>query len=123
MNAEVMGDEVTVILTRDCHDHSPCVLNQTGFQAVSDGALVLRQQGIPAENAPATGPQPKPHGDRMLTRRVLLTLKDPSGEIVGLCGDWGLTSKPSVVQELLTGVCRYYMEAEGERLDVRGVAG
>lgn len=57
----------------------------------------------------------------MLTRRVLLTLKDPSGEIVGLCGDWGLTSKPPAVQELLTGVCRYYVEVDGERLDVRAL--
>ena len=55
----------------------------------------------------------------MLTRRVLLTVKDPDGEIVGLCGDWGLTSKTTAVRELLTGSCRYYVVFDGQRLDVR----
>ena len=55
----------------------------------------------------------------MLTRRVFLTVKDPNGEIVGLCGDCGLTSKTTAVRELLTGVCRYYVKLDGEYLDVR----
>lgn len=57
----------------------------------------------------------------MLTRRVLLTMKDPNGEISGLCGDWGLTSKNTAVRELLTGCCRYYVLLDGRRLDVRAV--
>ena len=57
----------------------------------------------------------------MLTRRVLRTVRDPDGEIVGLCGSWGLTSKATIVQELLTGVCRYYVEFDGERLDVNAL--
>ena len=57
----------------------------------------------------------------MLTRRVLLTVRDPGGEIVGLCGGWGLTSRSTVVRELLTGACRYYVELDRERLDVRAL--
>ena len=59
----------------------------------------------------------------MLTRHVLLTAKDPGVEIVGLCGDWGLTSKNTAVRELLTGSCRYYVLLDGQRLDVRADAG
>ena len=55
----------------------------------------------------------------MLTRRVLQTVKDPNGEIVGLCGDWGRTAKNTAVRELLTGSCRYYVLLDGQRLDVR----
>ena len=58
----------------------------------------------------------------MLTRRVLLTVKDPDGDVVGLCGDWGLTSQNTAVRELLTGTCRYYVVLDGQRLDVRAVA-
>ena len=46
---------------------------------------------------------------QMLTRRVLLTVKDPDGDIVGQAGDWGGTSKNTAVRETLTGSCRYYL--------------
>lgn len=42
INAQVVGEEVTIILTTDRSDHALYILNQAGFKAVSDDALVLR---------------------------------------------------------------------------------
>ena len=63
-----------------------------------------------------------PNGEQIQSRHVLMTFKDADGDIVGLCGHWGLTSKTTVVQELLAGTCQYYVEWKGERLDVLAIA-
>lgn len=55
INAEVVGDEVTVILTTDHYDHALYVLNQAGFKAVSDDALVLRLPDEPGSLASVAG--------------------------------------------------------------------
>lgn len=70
MNAEVMGHEVTVTLTRDCYDHSPCVLNQTGFQAVGDDVLALRMRNEPGVLA-TMGGNPKNAGVSIGSVRIL----------------------------------------------------
>ena len=49
INAEVMGEDLTVILTADSYDRALYVLNKAGFRAVSDDALVLR---LPDEPGP-----------------------------------------------------------------------
>ena len=55
INAEVVGDEITVILTTDRYDHALYVLNQAGFKAVSDDALVLRLPDEPGALATVAG--------------------------------------------------------------------
>ena len=55
INAEVMGEEVTVILTTDRYDRALYVLNKTGFKAVSDDALVLRLPDEPGALAVVAG--------------------------------------------------------------------
>lgn len=70
MNAEVMGHEVTVILTTDCYDHSPCVLNQTGFQAVGDDVPALRTRNKPGVLA-TMGGNPKDAGVGIGSVRIL----------------------------------------------------
>ena len=55
INAEVVGEEVTVILTTDRYDHALYVLNQAGFKAVSDDALVLRLPDVPGALATVAG--------------------------------------------------------------------
>ena len=47
INVEVVGAEVTVILTTDRYDHAWYVLNQAGFKAVSDDAVVVRLKDEP----------------------------------------------------------------------------
>ena len=55
INAEVMGEEVTVILTADRYDRALYVLNKAGFKAISDDALVLRLPDEPGALATVAG--------------------------------------------------------------------
>jgi len=55
INAEVVGGEVTVIMTTDRYDHALYVLNQAGFKAVSDDALVLHLPDEPGALAAVAG--------------------------------------------------------------------
>ena len=55
INAEVVGGEVTVIMTTDRYDHALYVLNQAGFKAVSDDALVLHLPDEPGALATVAG--------------------------------------------------------------------
>lgn len=55
INAQVTGEEVAVILTTDRYDHAVYVLNQAGFKAVSDDALVLRLSDEPGALAEVAG--------------------------------------------------------------------
>ena len=55
INAQVMGEEVTIILTTDRYDRALYVLNQAGFKAVSDDALVLRLPDEPGALAKVAG--------------------------------------------------------------------
>ncbi len=55
INAQVVGEEVTIILTSDRYDHALYVLNQAGFKAVSDDALVLRLADEPGALANVAG--------------------------------------------------------------------
>ena len=41
INAQVVGEQGTIILTADSYDRALFVLNKAGFKAVSDDALVL----------------------------------------------------------------------------------
>lgn len=47
INAQVIGKQGTIILTTDRYDHALYVLNQAGFKAVSDDALVLHLPDAP----------------------------------------------------------------------------
>ena len=47
INAQVIGEQGTIILTTDRYDHALYVLNQAGFKAVSDDALVLHLPDTP----------------------------------------------------------------------------
>lgn len=47
INAQVIGEQGTIILTTDNYDHALYVLNQSGFKAVSDDALVLHLPDAP----------------------------------------------------------------------------
>lgn len=47
INAQVIGEQGTIILTTDRYDHALYVLNQAGFKAVSDDALVLHLPDAP----------------------------------------------------------------------------
>ena len=55
INAQVVGEEVTIILTTDSSDHALYILNQAGFKAVSDDALVLRLPDAPGALAGVAG--------------------------------------------------------------------
>ena len=55
INAQVVGEEVTVILTTDRYDRALYILNQAGFKAVSDDALVLRLPDEPGALAGVAG--------------------------------------------------------------------
>ena len=55
INAQVAGEEVTVILTTDRYDRALYILNQAGFKAVSDDALVLRLPDEPGALAGVAG--------------------------------------------------------------------
>ena len=55
INAEVSGADLTVILTTDRYDRALYVLNQAGFKAVSDDALVLRLPDEPGALATVAG--------------------------------------------------------------------
>lgn len=55
INAQVVGEEVTIILTTDRYDRALYVLNQAGFKAVSDDALVLRLPDEPGALAKVAG--------------------------------------------------------------------
>ena len=51
INAETAGGHGAVILTVDQYDHALYVLNQAGFKAVGDDALVIRLPDQPGELA------------------------------------------------------------------------
>ena len=55
INAQVTGEEVTIVLTTDRSDHALYILNQAGFKAVSDDALVLRLTDEPGALAGVAG--------------------------------------------------------------------
>ena len=55
INAQVIGEVVTVILTTDRYDRALYILNQAGFKAVSDDALVLRLPDEPGALANVAG--------------------------------------------------------------------
>ena len=55
INAQVVGEVVTVILTTDRYDRALYILNQAGFKAVSDDALVLRLPDEPGALANVAG--------------------------------------------------------------------
>lgn len=55
INAQVVGEEVTIILTTDRSDRALYILNQAGFKAVSDDALVLRLPDEPGALAGVAG--------------------------------------------------------------------
>lgn len=47
INTETAGDQGAIILTVDQYDHALYVLNQAGFKAVGDDALVVRLPDAP----------------------------------------------------------------------------
>lgn len=47
INTQSAGDRGAVILTADDTDHALSVLNQAGYKAVSDDAVVVRMQDVP----------------------------------------------------------------------------
>ena len=47
INTETAGDKGAIVLTVDDTDHALSVLNQAGYKAVSDDALVLRLRDAP----------------------------------------------------------------------------
>ena len=47
INTETAGDQGAIVLTVDDTDHALSVLNQAGYKAVSDDALVLRLRDAP----------------------------------------------------------------------------
>lgn len=51
LNTESMGERGAIILTVDRYDRALYVLNQAGFKAVGDGALVIRLPDRPGELA------------------------------------------------------------------------
>lgn len=55
INAQVVGEEVTIVLTTDRTDRALYILNQAGFKAVSDDALVLRLPDEPGALASVAG--------------------------------------------------------------------
>ncbi|MCY4554967.1 MAG: ACT domain-containing protein [Chloroflexi bacterium] len=55
INVEVFGEEVSVVLTIDQYDHALYMLNQAGFKAVSDDALVVRLADEPGTLAAMAG--------------------------------------------------------------------
>ncbi len=55
INAQVVGEGVTIILTTDRSDRALYILNQAGFKAVSDDALVLRLPDEPGALAGVAG--------------------------------------------------------------------
>jgi len=55
INAQVVGEEAAIILTADRYDRALYVLNQAGFKAVSDDALVLRLPDEPGALAKVAG--------------------------------------------------------------------
>ena len=55
INAQVVGEEAAIILTADRYDHALYVLNQAGFKAISDDALVLRLPDEPGALAKVAG--------------------------------------------------------------------
>lgn len=55
INAQVVGEEVTIVLTTDRTDRALYILNQAGFKAVSDDALVLRLPDEPGALAEVAG--------------------------------------------------------------------
>lgn len=55
INAQVVGEEVTIVLTTDRTDRALYILNQAGFKAVSDDALVLRLPDEPGALAGVAG--------------------------------------------------------------------
>ncbi|MYC33818.1 MAG: ACT domain-containing protein [Chloroflexi bacterium] len=55
INAQVVGEEVTIVLTADRTDRALYILNQAGFKAVSDDALVLRLPDEPGALAGVAG--------------------------------------------------------------------
>ena len=55
INAQVTGEEVTIVLTTDRTDRALYVLNQAGFKAVGDDALVLRLPDEPGALAGVAG--------------------------------------------------------------------
>ncbi len=55
INAQVAGEEVTIVLTTDRTDRALYILNQAGFKAVGDDALVLRLPDEPGALAGVAG--------------------------------------------------------------------
>ena len=55
INAQVVGEEAAIILTADRYDRALYVLNQAGFKAISDDALVLRLPDEPGALAEVAG--------------------------------------------------------------------
>ena len=55
INAQVVGEEAAIILTADRYDRALYILNQAGFKAVSDDALVLRLPDEPGALAKIAG--------------------------------------------------------------------
>ena len=55
INAQVVGEEAAIILTADRYDRALYVLNQAGFKAISDDALVLRLPDEPGALAKVAG--------------------------------------------------------------------
>lgn len=47
INTQSAGDRGAVILTADDTDHALSVLNQAGYKAISDDAVVVRLQDVP----------------------------------------------------------------------------
>jgi len=53
-------------------------------------------------------------------RRVTRSGKDPRGDIISLCGQWGSTSKTTAIQEIEYGTHRYYVQdGSGRQAAVR----
>lgn len=55
INAQVVGEAAAIILTADRYDRALYVLNQAGFKAISDDALVLRLPDEPGALAKVAG--------------------------------------------------------------------
>ena len=55
INAQVVGEDAAIILTADRYDRALYVLNQAGFKAISDDALVLRLPDEPGALAKVAG--------------------------------------------------------------------
>ena len=65
----------------------------------------------------------------IMERRVIKTRKDADGDILGLCGNWGVNnsladiSKQNAIDDISCGRCRYYVIDSGQKVYITVVNG